>query len=194
MSSNFLVLGNSPTGQEPWIGSLSGLAIYDQPLTKEQISEHFQKWQERGKSSPLAVRGLFALYLFDEGSGEHIHDLLNHHHLFMPSRFEVPQKTILVPPWEDFRFTRSYLMDILTNIFGFIPFGFFFSAYLRLQKPRSIYRILLVSILLACGISLSIELIQVYLPTRSSQLTDVITNIFGTAIGVGLFFKSSGNR
>ena len=190
MSSNFLVLGNSSTGQQHWLGSLLGLAIYDQPLTREQISEHFQKWQERGKSSLLAERSLFALYLFDEGSGEHIHDLLNHHHLIMPSRFEVLQKTILVPPWKDFRFNRSYLMDIITNILCFIPFGFFFSAYLWMKKPRSIFRLLLTSIIIAGCMSLSIELIQVYLPTRSSQLMDVITNILGAAIGVTLFLKN----
>jgi VanZ family protein len=190
MSSNFLVLGNSSTGQQHWMGSLLGLAIYDQPLTRKQISEHFQKWQERGKSSLLAERGLFALYLFDEGSGEHIHDLLNHHHLVMPLRFEVLQKTILVPPWKDFRFNRSYLMDIITNILCFIPFGFFFSAYLWMKKPRSIFRLLLTSIIIAGCMSLSIELIQVYLPTRSSQLMDVITNILGAAIGVTLFLKN----
>ena len=190
MSSNFLVLGNSPTGQQHWMGSLLGLAIYNRSLTREQISEHFQKWQEKGKSSLLAERGLFALYLFDEGSGEHIHDLLNHHYLVMPSRLEILQKTILVPPWKDFRFDRSYLMDIFTNILGFVPFGFFFSAYLSMKKPRSIYQLFFFSLLIGGGLSLSIELIQVYLPTRNSQLTDVITNILGTAIGVFLFLKN----
>jgi glycopeptide antibiotics resistance protein len=94
---------------------------------------------------------------------------------------------ILVPPWKDFSLSRSYFMDVLTNILGFIPFGFFFSAYLWLRKPSSIYQILLTSVLLAACISLSIELIQVYLPTRASQLTDAITNIFGAFLGGILF-------
>jgi glycopeptide antibiotics resistance protein len=80
-------------------------------------------------------------------------------------------------------------MDVLTNILGFIPFGFFFSAYLWMRKPRSIFRLLLTSIIIAGCMSLSIELIQVYLSTRGSQLTDVMTNILGTVIGVGLSFK-----
>jgi glycopeptide antibiotics resistance protein len=131
--------------------------------------------------------GPVSLYLFDEHSGTLAHDSVGGHHLLIPSRFEVLQKTILVPPWEDFRFTRSYLMDILTNILGFIPFGFFFSVYLWLRKLRSTYRILLISVLFAGCTSLSIELIQIYLPTRSSQLTDVITNILGATLGVILF-------
>jgi glycopeptide antibiotics resistance protein len=81
-------------------------------------------------------------------------------------------------------------MDILTNVLGFIPFGFFFSGYLWMRKKTTLYHLLLISILFGGFLSLVIELIQVYLPARSSQLTDVITNILGTAIGVALFFKT----
>lgn len=189
-SSNFLILGNSSTGQQHWMGSLLGLAIYNQSLTGEQISQHFQKWQEGEKSSLLTEKGLIALYSFDERSGEHIHDLLNRHHLLMPRHFQALQKRILVPPWKDFRFNRSYLTDILTNILGFIPFGFLLPAYLRMRKPQSNFRLFLTTPVIAGCISLSIELIQIYLPTRSSQLMDVITNILGAAMGVALFFKT----
>jgi glycopeptide antibiotics resistance protein len=79
-------------------------------------------------------------------------------------------------------------MDVLTNLLGFIPFGFFLSAYLWMRKPRSIFRLLLISVIIAGCISLSIELIQVYLPTRSSQLTDILTNIFGAFLGGILFY------
>jgi len=185
--SGKILLGNSPTGGEYWTGNLLSLAIYDRVLTGEEVSQHFPQHIHRPKRSggdePVS------LYLFDEHSGTLAHDSVGDHHLLIPLSFKVLKKTILVPPWEDFRFTRSYLMDVLTNILGFIPFGFFLSAYLWLRKPRSIFRLLLTTIIIAGCLSLSIELIQVYLPTRSSQLTDVITNILGTAVGVGLFFK-----
>ena len=158
------------------------LAIYDRALTGEEVSQHSQS--EGSKEG-----GLIARYLLDEHFGTVAHDSVDDHHLVIPSRFEVLKKTILVPPWKDFSFTRSYLMDILKNIFGFIPFGFFFSAYLRMRKPRSNLQLLLISILFAGCISLSIELIQVYLPTRNSQFTDVITNTLGAIIGVILFSK-----
>ena len=188
--SDYLILGNSPTGESYWTGNLYGLAIYNQELSEEKVFQHFQRWIDRKGFIPSLAEGLFALYLFNERLGEHIHDAVNHHLLLMPQRFQALQKKILVPPWEDFQFNRFYLMDILTNILGFIPFGFFFSAYLWTKKPRSIYQLLFISLLIGGGLSLSVELIQVYLPTRSSQLMDVITNIIGTAIGVALFIKT----
>ena len=182
-----LILGNSPTGKQYWTGNLLGLAIYDRPLTEEQILKSFEGWEKNKKSPLLKEEGLLSLYFFGERSGTLAHDSVGGYHLLIPPRFEVLKKTILVPPWEDFSLSRSYFMDILTNILGFIPFGFFFSAYLQQRKPRSTFRILLISVLLAGCISLSIELIQVYLLTRSSQLTDVIMNILGAALGVILF-------
>jgi VanZ family protein len=185
--SGNIILGNSPTGESYWTGNLFGLAIYNQELSEEKVFQHFQSWMDRKGFIPSPEEGLLALYLFDERSGEHIHDSVNHHHLLMPSRFQVLQKRILIPPWKDFQFNRSYLMDILTNILGFIPFGFFLSAYLWMRKKATIYRLFLISILFGGCISLAIELIQVYLPTRNSQLMDVITNMIGTALGAVLF-------
>ena len=180
--SGRIILGNSPRGGEYWTGNLLSLAIYDRALTGEEVSRHSQSEGPR-------EGGLIARYLFDEHSGTSAHDSVGGYHLVIPSRFEVLKKTILVPPWKDFRLTHSYLMDIVTNILGFIPFGFFLSAYLRMRKPHSNFRRLLLSMIIAGCISLFIELIQVYLPTRNSQLTDVITNTIGAIIGVILFSK-----
>jgi hypothetical protein len=186
--SGKILLGNSPTGGDYWTGNLLSLAIYNRVLTGEEVFKRFHGLKKSGEEGPVSF------YLFDEHSGTLAHDSVGDHHLVIPARFEILQKTILIPPWEDFRFNRSYLIDILTNVLGFIPFGFFLSAYLWIKKPRSIFRLLLMSIIIAGCISLSIELIQVYLSTRSSQLTDIIMNIIGTSIGTTLFSKSHLNR
>jgi glycopeptide antibiotics resistance protein len=190
MSYDLLLLGNSMTGKQYWEGNLFGLAIYNRALTHRQIIKHFLSWSNEKQSSFMNEKDLVAFYPFNERSGNRVYDHIGDRHLLIPFRFEVLQKTILTPPWQNFRLDRSFLTDILTNILGFIPLGFFFSAYLWIRKSRSIYQLLFLPVLFAGFTSLAIELFQVYLPTRSSQLIDVITNILGTLIGVILFLKN----
>ena len=72
------------------------------------------------------------------------------------------------------------------NILGFIPFGFCF--FLHRQSVRANARAANFLIVMFAGavISLTIELIQAWLPNRESSLTDLLTNIFGTLLGVVL--------
>ncbi|RPJ09098.1 MAG: hypothetical protein EHM36_04660 [Deltaproteobacteria bacterium] len=183
-----IVLGNSPRGTQPWHGNLYSLAVYGHSLTEEQVFRHYQGSVKK-EGPPVEKGGLFALYLFDEHSGARANDGAGRNPLLIPSGFEVLQKTILVPPWEDFRWTLSYMKDVMTNILGFVPFGFFLSAYLRARTPSAIYRLLLISLLFTGFLGVSIELIQAHLPTRSSQLMDVIMNMLGAALGTVLFHK-----
>jgi VanZ family protein len=180
-----LILGNSPKGNQSWTGHLFGLAVYNRSLEDREVLQHFRRWEDTESFVP--AEGPVAFYPFDERSGNIVHDYSGRHPLLIPSRFEVLQKTILVPPWKDFRLNRSYLLDILTNLLGFIPFGFFFSACLYKGPSPSRYRLLIIPVLIAGVLSLSIELLQVYLPTRSSQLMDVICNTVGAGTGSTLF-------
>lgn len=70
-------------------------------------------------------------------------------------------------------------INILGNIFIFMPFGF--CAALLSQKEKKIKHIVLEGI----GISLGIEIIQIVI-IRSSDINDVILNTLGTVLGLNI--------
>ena len=71
------------------------------------------------------------------------------------------------------------------NIVGFVPIGFFLLNYLALIQQ--INRPAVTVILLGFFLSLTIEILQWFLPTRDSDMTDLISNTFGTVVGVSLY-------
>lgn len=177
-----LIVGNSPVTTDDWLGQLKGLAFYDRALTADQVSQHFANWIN-GKRSDLAKsEGAIALYLFNEGNGDVAHNLVDSGtDLLIPRRFFVLHEQFLERPWDEFRPDRNYWKDIVINIAGFIPLGFFFYAYFSLVRSRE--HALAATIALGFAVSLTIEVLQAFLPTRDSGMTDLITNTLGTALG-----------
>ena len=183
--SGQLVIGSSPVVVDGWLGKLKGLAIYHKELTAQEVASHFETWTKQGAPELQPSEALAALYLFDERGGNVVHcaghpDL----NLYIPKRFSLPYQPLLKPLWKEYEFTWEYLANLLLNVIGFIPLGFFFYAYWRSAKP--IASAALVTVALGFAVSLSIEILQSYLPTRSSGTTDLVTNTIGTFLGVKL--------
>jgi glycopeptide antibiotics resistance protein len=95
------------------------------------------------------------------------------------------QKIALEPFWTEFSMTRSYWSAVLKNIVGFIPFGIAFAAYFSAARP--VRRATLAAIALALSVSLTIEILQAFLPNRDSGTSDLITNTLGTWIGAASY-------
>jgi hypothetical protein len=182
------ILGNSPTGESFWVGNLMGFAVYNRALSAAQVLESHQTWT--GKPPPFVSpdEGCLGMYLFDERKGATIHNMAAFNDpLVIPEIFEPVQRRILASFRQGFRGNFSYVQDIMINVIGFIPFGFFFSALL-LKTARQRRLLTCVAIVIfGVGISLAIELIQAYLPTRNSSLTDVVMNAIGTILGVVMY-------
>jgi VanZ family protein len=183
-----LVIGTSPVGNERWSGELRGLAIYQRELTPTQVLQHYETWTARRRPEISENDDAMAVYLFDERAGYVVHNAVRPGiDLYIPIRYSLLHPKFLQPFWKEKEFVaaRSYWSDILINIVGFIPLGFVFCAYWSSVRP--IKHPALATVVLGFAVSLTIEVLQAYLPTRVSGTTDLITNTFGTFLGVNLF-------
>jgi VanZ family protein len=166
-----------------WPGQFKGLTIYDRELTASEVSQHYSNWTQNTQTELADSEGIVALYTFNEGSGRLIHSqAASAPDLVIPERYFVLNKWFLEPFWKEYRSGWSYWRDVAVNIVGFIPLGFFFCSYFSLV--RRIEHSALVTIAAGFLVSLTIEVLQAFLPTRDSGTTDLITNTFGTALGV----------
>jgi VanZ family protein len=168
-------------GYDPWRGELRGLAIYANELSSADVLRHFRQWvQPKGNIPDL--RNATTGYSFAERVGSVVrNEVAFAPDLRIPTIFSVPHKAFLQSPAKEFKASRSYVRDILTNIAGFVPLGLILCAFFTWTHDRwsAIF-----TAVIACGtLSLVIEILQYYIPPRGSGVTDVITNTLGGTIG-----------
>ena len=181
-----LVLGDSAVTDSAWRGSILDLAIYPRELTSQEIASKYASWKGN-QTDPQAggEQHVVAQYAFSEGSGRNVHGQPSSApDLYIPEIFKVPHKKMLMWPWEESH-DKLELRDIAINMFGFLPFGFVFVAYLTWN--RNVSHTLLITILCGAAISSAIEILQEYIPGRDSGMLDIITNTLGTFLGALLF-------
>jgi len=180
-----IIIGDSAGQPGGWRGELYGLAIYHRELTRQEVVRHYVAWTQEGRPQTAPNERNVALYLFNEGAGNVVHNAAGPGlDLQIPKEYQVVDKIFLEPFWKEFSLTRSYLSAILKNILGFVPLGFCFYSYLKALRVR---RAGLTTIILGGIVSVTIEVLQGYLPTRDSGTTDIITNTLGTWIGLTSF-------
>jgi VanZ family protein len=179
-----LILGDSAIDPDSWRGQIFGLALYQSELSQQQTARHFNTWTRSGTPELDPQERNIALYLFDEHAGDVVHNRVQHRlDLNIPPSYLVVDKIFLEPFWHEFRMTGSYWTAVLKNIVGFIPLGFcVYSSLLvhRVNRPA------LVTLAFGTFVSITIELLQWFLPTRDSGTTDIFTNALGTWAGVQL--------
>ena len=186
--SGRLVLGDSPRQSDNWRGRLLGLALYGRDLSAKEVLEHFLTWTRQEKPKTVEDQGILALYLFDEHKGNIVHSTAGPGaDLFLPPKYTVLDQTLLEDPWSEFHRTTGFWRAVSKNIVGFIPVGFCFYAYLSLV--RHYHRPGLLTVAAGFAVSLIIEVLQRFLPTRDSGTMDLITNTLGTYAGM-LAFKA----
>jgi exosortase len=174
-----LIIGAEATGKYCWDGYIYSVSIFDRALSHDEIQKQVIDFN---KKPPLIK------YSFKENKNGTVYDLGSGRpaNLSIPHYFRPYKRDII-----DFDLTwlyeyRRYYMDIWIDIIGFMPLGFLLAAYFT-KKRTSYLLIMLKSLLIGAGISFTIELLQSFLPSRSSSLTDILTNSLGALIGAVVF-------
>jgi hypothetical protein len=177
-----LIVATSPTGSDPWSGRLRGLAIYYRELTPAEVVRHYETWIGMGRPAQTPEERCAALYLFSERGGNLVHNQTGTGpDLLIPERYQIEDQAFLVPFWEQ----ELDPPDMLRNIVAFVPLGFLLYAWLALRP--SVRRIALTVTVLGGLLSVTMEILQAWLPTRQSDTMDIVSNTFGTWAGVMLY-------
>ncbi len=103
----------------------------------KEIASKSASWHgNQTDQGPGGEQHLVAQYAFNEGSGQVVHGVPGAApDLYIPKIFKVPHKKMLMWPWEESH-DKLEFRDIAINIFGFVPFGFVFAAYLTWESER----------------------------------------------------------
>jgi glycopeptide antibiotics resistance protein len=207
-----LVIGTDATGRAQWKGTIYEIAVFDQALMPGEVQRYKGARQESRRhpvdDRPLIhyvfkqentyeteFRGKKALAVRDLGKGETAD-------LVIPEQFTPYQRFFFRwdPDW-----VRNWL-DVAVNIVGFVPFGMLLTFAVAKKKCLSVLvpeclseeigesqvqrfkgskviGLVILTVVVGFGVSLAIEWLQAYLPSRDSSLRDLITNALGTAIG-----------
>ena len=185
-----LTLGNSVYGKNSWEGEIHGLAIYDHAVKGDEVELHFNRWsKEKSFSFAMAYQPAL-LYTFEEGQGTHVLDRSgNGSHLEMPLKMRVLKKQFLSVPWHNMELNRSLYTDVAVNLLGFIPLGLVLSVVLSLYKGQFDKNVMVIGVLVCFALSLGIETAQAWIPSRSSNLHDLVLNTMGGWIGTVVGMK-----
>ncbi len=181
-----MVVANSPVGNNSWSGLLQGIAVYGVELSEEDVARHYDAWSA-GDRSNLVAQGSDVLYLFREGSGTAIHNLgaSKQPDLYIPAHYLILNPGFLRPFWKDYYGDAVAIKDVVNNIVAFIPLGFLLAAWL--SGFQSVGRSFWLALFIGSLLSLTIEVLQYFIPMRISDTMDWLLNTGGTMIGAWLY-------
>jgi len=84
-------------------------------------------------------------------------------------------------PFQDFSLSTDMFIDVIGNIVWFMLFGYL--LHYRMNDNASPFRSIMTVVLIAAGVSLSLEFFQVFCHNRIPSMTDVTCNIIGACLG-----------
>lgn len=170
-----LVLGSGTNGKFPWSGTLYSLAILNHAVPETALRNH---------DSLLAILSPAVRYSFDRRGENTVidHGTGDPATLTIPMRFEPYTRSVLLAPkvyWLPF----PLYIDFIGNVLVFVPIGFLLMVMLS-RHFRNPIGAIVAAVFMAFVLSLGIELLQSFLPSRWSTLMDLLANTLGAGVGV----------
>src|SRR5690606_34599814 len=110
---------------------------------------------------------------------------------WFPFRFDVP---VDFPDWRllvDLEHVELRRGDVLANVLLYAPLGFFVPRALAL---RGQIRPIAVAALAGLALSTTVEVVQIFIPGRTTSLVDVASNSAGAALGALGSVLAGGHR
>lgn len=183
-----LIVGNSVYGAHSWSGDVYGLAIYQHIISAAEVSKHYNTWLGKQNFRFAEKNNPYLLYLFNENNSSGAFDYaLGNHHLKIPQQMKILKRKVLSLSFNELSFSLNFIQDVILNLAGFIPLGLILSAIsLRINDHKNLHRLLII-VIFGFFLSLSIEIAQSWIPSRSSSFLDLILNTAGTLIGVTIY-------
>jgi hypothetical protein len=180
--SGQMVVGTSPVVNDSWSGVLHGIAFYGRELTAGEVRQNYADWTAFGQPSGLEEKQATAVFKFNERTGTVVRNQVpGGIDLYIPDHYLVLHPPFLETFWGSMDWGWGFWKDILINVGGFVPLGFFFCVYFSQSMP--VARATLLTIIFGFAVSFLIEVMQYFLPTRDSGSLDLITNTLGTILG-----------
>lgn len=190
--SGTLILGNSIEGTRGWVGNMYYLSVYNKVLTAPEILKQYTLFRTSGTTSAIPHNSQFILYEFDSIENKNIRNKAGSSLvLIVPERLKMIHKKFLTLSSNALKFNRGNILDTFLNLLGFIPLGFILGIGISETNVKSSQGIYVLTLLLCIIVSLAIELLQVFLPSRDSSLLDLFLNTAGGGIGIVILHISS---
>lgn len=178
-----IVVGNSPDGKSGWEGTVRSIGIYDKELSEQGLVGGENREVSRPMELVTEDRNAVGFYDFTKKSGFRIvNEVRKDSGLYVPRFFTMLKLNVLTLPDLKQMWSLSSIADYIVNFFGFMPFGFLLALMFYLKGWKRRTAIVLTTV--TGGIfSLFIELVQVFIPTRCSELSDLSLNTLGSLVG-----------
>lgn len=179
-----LLLGQPAEGHQDWRGAIKGLALFDKAISRDRVVADFAFWKQGRADEIRSDAPNSAIYPFHERRGRMIKNEGTTGGILQIPELVIPARPVVlkIPTTRDL----ENWSDVILNLVGLVPLGFLLLVYLRKTRSYTATRAVLTTVFIGFVTSLSIELLQVYLPSRDSSLLDVIMNTSGVLIGASL--------